>query len=54
MVQMNRVPVRREQVTSADGTRLAVTITGDVDRALALGLREFARMPDEAIAARPG
>jgi pimeloyl-ACP methyl ester carboxylesterase len=29
MVQMNRVPVRREQVTSADGTKLAVTITGD-------------------------
>src|ERR1700761_3070820 len=29
MVQMNRVPVRRQPVTSADGTELAVTITGE-------------------------
>jgi pimeloyl-ACP methyl ester carboxylesterase len=28
MVQMSRLPVRRLPVTSADGTRLAVTITG--------------------------
>ena len=29
MVQMSRLPVRHEQVTSADGTQLAVTVTGD-------------------------
>ena len=29
MVQMNRVPVRHQQVTSADGTTIAVTVTGD-------------------------
>jgi len=29
MVQMNRAPVRHEQVTSADGTAIAVTVTGD-------------------------
>jgi pimeloyl-ACP methyl ester carboxylesterase len=29
MVQMSRLPVRHEQVTSADGTKLAVTVTGE-------------------------
>jgi pimeloyl-ACP methyl ester carboxylesterase len=29
MVQMSRLPVRRQPVTSADGTKLAVTVTGD-------------------------
>jgi pimeloyl-ACP methyl ester carboxylesterase len=29
MVQMSSIPVRRQHVTSADGTQIAVTITGD-------------------------